>query len=252
MHFVIVGGGASGVELAGELALYTKRLAKLHKIDPSLITIDLIEAAPRLIPALPEDFSERVRNRLHQLGINIFLNRMITKEEIEKVYLKDMEIRTKTVIWTAGVKPHHLYSEITGLKLDKKGRVMVDELLQANEHPNVFVIGDAAATPYTGMAQTAIHDGRFVADVIEKKIYGRHSDPYQPRNPFYAIPIGPGWAATLIGHYRFYGLIGWWLRRLADLRFFLSILSFRKAILVFRSGKTLCESCEICLSEGKS
>ena len=248
-HFVIVGAGASGVELAGELAIYAKKLAKQHKVNPSLVTIDLIEAASRVLPIVPEDVSEKAARRLRSLGINIFLNRMVVKEEIEKVFLKDMEIGTKTVIWTAGAKPNHLYSQIEGLELDNKGRVIVDEFLQAENNPHIFVIGDAAATTYVGMAQTAIRDGAFVAETIARKIQNRPLEPYQPRRPIYVIPVGPGWAAALIGNWRFYGQIGWWLRRLADFKYFLSILTFKKALLAFQNGKALCESCNICAPE---
>ncbi len=249
MNIIVIGGGASGAELAGELAIYAKRLAKNHQLDSSNIIIDLIEAAPRLLPALPEDISRKVENRLRRLGVNIFLNRTVVKEDIDGVYLKEMEMKTKTVIWTAGIKPHHLYSYIKGLKFDNKGRVIVDEFLQAQGQNNIFIIGDAAATPYAGMAQTAIHDGQFVAEIIERKLAGKRILPYRPKPPFYAIPVGFGWAAVMMGDLRFYGRIGWWLRRMADMRFFLSILPWRKAILTFRSGKTLCESCAICLPE---
>lgn len=248
-HIIVVGGGASGVELAGELAIYTKKLAKNHKLDPSFITIDIIEAAPRLLPVLPEDISRKAEYRLRHLGVNIFINRTIIKEDIEKVYFKDMEMKTKTVIWAAGVKPHRLYSQITGLTFDKKGRVVVDGFLQAQGLDNIFVIGDAAATSYTGMAQTAIGDGRYVTEAIERKLAIRTFLPHKQRAPFYVVPVGHGWAVAIIWNLRFYGRIGWWLRRLADFRFFLSILSWRKAILAFQSGKVLCESCPICLPE---
>ncbi len=255
LHFIIVGGGASGVELAGELAIYTRKLAKKHQLNPSLITIDLIEAASRLLPTLPEEVSEKARKRLQSLAVNIFLNRRVTEGEVKKVYLKDMQMKTETVIWTAGVKPHHLYSKIQGLEQDKQERVIVDKLLQAKNFQNIFIIGDAAATPYAGLAQTAIYDGNFVAEVIRRKILGMSVEKcqYYPLKPSYAIPIGPGWAAVLSGNYRFFGRFGWWLRRLADLRFFLSILPFRKALLAFQSGKTLCEICSICsVDEGKN
>jgi len=251
-HIVIIGGGASGAELAGQLAIYTKILAKKHKLDSSLITIDLIEAASRLLPTLPEDVSIKIQKRLRSLGVNILLNRSVIKEEIETVYLQDIKMKTKTVIWTAGVKPNHLYSEIKGLLFDKKGRVIVDEFLQAKGFDNIFILGDAAATPYAGMAQTAIYDGSFIANIIMKKIYGQSLEPYNPSKPFYVIPVGVAWAAVIIGKLKFYGLIGWWLRRLADLRFFFSILSLRKAFLAYQSGKALCESCKICSLENKS
>lgn len=257
LHPIVVGGGASGVEIAAELAIYTRQLAKKHLIDPSIVTIDLIEASSRLVPFLPNSVSAKIQNRLQQLGVNIFLNRTVVKEEIESVYLKDMEMKTKTVIWAAGVKPNHLYSQIKGLSLDEKGRVEVDEFLQAclrqdydgqaRGQSDVFVIGDAAATKYAGMAQTAIYDGRFVANVISKKIAGLMPQSYQPKKPFYAMPLGSEWTAVIMGPLAIYGKVGWWLRRLADLRFFLSILPPLKAITAFRSSKTLCETCQICL-----
>jgi len=246
MHIVIIGGGASGTEIAGELAVYLKQLAKKHHLKPSFITIDLIEASSRLLPLLTEDVSKKVKKRLHGLGVNIFLNRMVVEEEIEKIYLKDMEMKTKTAIWTAGVKPNHLYSRIDGFLFDKKGRVIVDNFLQPKEFNDVYILGDGASTPFTGMAQTAVHDGNFVANTIEKKIYNIPLESYEPRAPFYSIPIGPDWAVFSIGNFRLYGKIGWWLRRLADFLYFLSILPFKKALLAFRSGKTLCESCAIC------
>ncbi|OGZ35823.1 MAG: hypothetical protein A3A94_01550 [Candidatus Portnoybacteria bacterium RIFCSPLOWO2_01_FULL_43_11] len=248
-HIVIVGGGATGVELAGELAVYTKRMAKNHNLDPSLITIDIIEAASRLLPALLKNISEKVESRLRELGVNVFLNRKVVKEEVEEVFLKDMELKTKTVIWTAGTRPNYLYTQIKGLDFDQNGRVKVNEFLEAEEFNDIFIIGDAAATTYSGMAQTAIHNGRYAAKIISRKIRSQSFFPYKDKKPAYAIPVGPSWAAVLIGPLRFYGRFGWLVRRLADLRYFLSILSFKKALLAFRTGKILWESCPICFND---
>lgn len=245
-HIVVIGGGASGTELAGELARYTKKLSRMHEIPSSLVTIDLVEGGPRLLPLLPEDVSLRIHERLHALGVNVFLNRAVVKEEVEKVYLKDMEMKSKTVIWTAGVKPHKLYQTIEGLAFDKKGAVLVDHFLQAQGFENVFILGDAAATPYSGMAQTAIGDGRFVADAIAASLQGKGRTLYNEKKPAYAVPVGPGWAAVLWGRWRFYGHTGWIIRRFVDFRFFLSILPFSKALVVFRSGKRLSETCPLC------
>lgn len=245
-HLVVVGGGASGTELAGELAAYTKKLSRSHDVPSSLVTIDLIEAAPRLLPLLPEDVSARVRERLQALGVNVFLNRVVVKEEVERVYLKDMEMKSKTLIWTAGVKPNKLYQTIEGLTFDKKGAVIVDHFLQPVGLEDIFVLGDAAATPYTGMAQTAIQDGRFAAGTIAVTLTGKKRMLYDEKKPVYAVPVGPGWAAILWGRWRFYGRIGWFIRRFLDFRFFLSILPFAKALLVFRDGKRLSETCPLC------
>ena len=245
-HLIVVGGGASGTELAGELAAYIKKLSRAHGVPESLVTLDLIEAAPRLLSLLPEDVSLRIKERLHALGVNVFLNRVVVKEEVEKVYLKDMEMRSKTLIWSAGVKPNKLFATIAGLTFDKKGAVVVDHFLQAQGFQDVFVLGDAAATPYTGMAQTALEDGRFAAKTIAATLTGKGKTLYVEKKPVYAVPVGPGWAAVLWGRWRFYGCVGWIIRRFLDFRFFLSILSFSKALLVFRSGKRLSETCPLC------
>ena len=249
IHIVIVGGGASGTELAGELAVYAKELAKNHNINSSLVNIDLIESASKLLPEFPEDFAEKVKDRLRSLGVNVLLNRTLLKEEIGGISLKDMEMETKTVIWTAGILANHLYSETEGFILDKNGRVAVDEFLQAKGWSDVFVIGDAADIPYSGMAQTAICGGRHAAEMIKNKIFGIKFFPYRSKKPSYAIPVGPRWAAVLIGNFKIYGKIGWLLRRLADFHYFLSIFSSKKAISVFLSGRTLCETCAICETE---
>ena len=248
--FIVIGGGASGVELAGDLAVYAAKLAENHKIDPSLVTIDLVERAPRLLPSMPKELSATVTLKLRSLGVNIFVNRAVVKEEVEAVHLKDMEMKTKTVIWTAGVKPHHLYSKNNGMPLDENGGGAVDDHLQIKGHPGVFVIGDAAATKYSGMAQTAIRDGGYVAEFIASKILKKNIAPYKPVKPLYAFPVGPGWAAILIRKIKIYGRLGWWMRRFVDLNFFSTILPFRKALLAFQNRKTLCESCMICSLEG--
>ncbi len=254
-HLVVVGGGASGVELAGELAIYSKTLAQKHNLDPLLVTIDLIEAAPRLLPALAPEISARVKARLHDLGVNIFLNRTLVKEEVGNIQLKDMMIQTKTVIWTAGVKNNSLLAGITGLQFDKKGRVMVDETLRLSNFQNVFVVGDSASTIYSGMAQTAVSNARYVARAISSLLANNQNQKklpaYQPEKPFSSIPVGPGWAATVLGSATLYGCLGWFFRRYADFRYFHSILPFRKALLAFGDTKVLSESCPVCNPAGQ-
>ncbi|MCH7759353.1 NAD(P)/FAD-dependent oxidoreductase [Patescibacteria group bacterium] len=245
-HLVIIGGGATGVELASELIGYSKKLAKAHQFDPALITVDLIEAGNRLLPNLPLNFAKKIEKNLKKLGVNILLNKIVLKEEAEKVLIKDMEMKTKTVIWAAGVKGNHLFLEIKGLDCNKQGRVLVNQYLQPDKFENVFILGDGADTDYSGMAQTAIYDGRYVAKNILKKLGNKTILPYQVRKPFYVISLGSNWVAASIGNLKVYGKIGWWLRRLADLRFFLSILPFKNAILAWREGKKLWEICPIC------
>ena len=124
--------------------------------------------------------------------------------------------------------------------------VGVDKLMQVKGNKDVFILGDAASTKFAGMAQTALSDGGFVANTISSKLNGDKPKEYVPKKSSYAIPVGPGWAAVLYRGRQFYGSTGWAIRRIADFKFFKSILSTKKAYLTFTSGKTLCESCEIC------
>lgn len=251
-HLVVVGAGASGVEIAGELASYMQELAREHGVDPSLVTIDLIEAAPRILPMLTESVSRRVEARLRALGINIFTNRALLKEDVESIQLKGMDIKSDTIIWTAGIRPHTLYQKVKAFSFDKKGRVLVDDYLRARGLPNIFVAGDGASTEHSGMAQTALGEGRMAAENILRAIRSEQMEKYRPRKPYYSLPIGPYWAATIMGPITFYGKIGWLLRQAADLRFFLSILPFSRAWDVFRGSKTICEACKICMVNNNS
>ena len=118
---------------------------------------------------------------------------------------------------------------------------MVDEYLRPRGpvSSNVFVIGDGASTPYSGMAQTAIHDGRVVARNIGQILDQKSMSMEASKKPYYSVPVGPNWAVTIIGPWKIYGRLGWILRRLADLRYFLSVLPLSQAVGAFRSGQTI-------------
>ncbi len=236
-HIVIVGGGATGVELAGELVRST-------------IHIDLVEAMPRLLPSLPEDLAQRVTQRLRKLGVRLHLNSRVLEEKEGYLLLSTTSLPSHTVIWTAGVQANVLLSNTKGLEVDQKGRGVVDPFLHAKGHENVFLLGDCAATPFSGMAQTAIYDGAYVVRTILHSLQHRPLPLYAPRPPAYAIPVGPHWAAVLLGPFRIYGRLGWWLRRLADLKVMLLYLSWHKAIAAWLQGEKRCESCEECSPGG--
>lgn len=245
-HLVVVGGGASGTEVAAELAIYADSLAKKHGIDPTLVTVELIQSPSHLVPMLPDDVTNRIEARIRSLGVNVYVNRRLIKEEVSEVFLKDMRLNAKTVIWTAGVKSNRLYAQVEGLKINPKGQIEVNKHLQTSDNSRIYVGGDAAATEYAGMAQTALYDGAFIATDICARIEKKFRPTYAPNAPVYSIPVGANWAATVWGSRKFYGRIGWWLRRLLDLKVFLAILPPQKAWLAFQSGKVLSESCPVC------
>lgn len=245
LDIIVAGGGATGVELSAELATYTKKLAGQHNLSPSLVTIDLFEASGRLLPTLQLSSSIIAEKRLRSLGVNIFVNSPIQKKDIENVYLEQMKIRTKTVIWTAGSTSNEL-AIASGFTLNHSGKVEIKPTLQSRDSDSVFVIGDAAATEYSGMAQTAVKDGEFVANQIIRQTYGKDLQTYQAVTPFYSIPIGPSWALLEAPDGKLTGKLGWMFRRFVDFKFFQSILPASIAYRAFQEGRKIYETCPDC------
>ena len=252
LHIDIVGAGASGVELAGELSKYLETLADNHNLDKKSIKIDLIEAGPRVLPMMTDNVSERAKRKLEELGINVMLNTKVMSEDGEKITYSDGELKSKTLIWTAGVKPNHIFAETEGLEYGKGGRVVVDEFLRVKGFQNVFILGDGADTPFAGTAQTAIHDGEYTAHTIIRTIkFGKPHLPYVPAKTGYIIPVGPNWAIFTFKNFVFSGLLISWLKRLVELDFLMTFLPFGKAWRAWRDGIHLCESCPTCEAEIK-
>lgn len=243
LHFVVVGGGTSGVSVAGAISDHAKLLAQKYKIDPSFVTVELIEAASRILPTMPVVVSEKISQRLRALGVNVFTNRPMTSEEAQEISLRGVTFRADTVIWTAGVRPNDLYGKIKEFFFDRYGRVEVDEHLRPRGQERVFVIGDGASTSYAGLAQTAIWDGKSAAENIAAVIRGKPLKKYQPQKPATVIAIGSRWAAVSLGPVRLYGVLGWLIRRAADLKYFLSVLPSRKAFKIFCGRGDLCLGC---------
>ncbi len=233
-HFVVIGAGATGVEVASELITQGRLHAKTYGVDPALISVDLIEALPRVMALLPEDMSPHILARLHALGVNVYLDHGVLKASKGEVQLADLTIRAGTIVWTAGVKANVLFAATKGLETDKKGRVMVDEQLRAKGTTDVYVIGDGASTQYAGMAQTAIKDGAFVAKVIARIERKQTLPVYVPSKPSLALPVGIRWAAVYWFGMRFYGMLGWLLREAADIRAMLLIMSPWQVLRVLR------------------
>ena len=245
MRIVIIGGGASGTELAGELAVYTHHFGKLHGVEVGKIDIVLLEGGPRLLAALPEAQSTRALAHLKNLGVRVFLSERVEKVDEEHVYLAGQTFATDTIIWTAGVKPHALYATLGGT-MAKNGRVEVESDLRMKGSKNIYILGDGAATPYAGMAQTAIYDGEYIGTNLPYIMIGDPVQPYTPPMPAYCVPAGPGWAVFSGFGLSFSGYFGYIMRKLIDLCYFMSILPFFKAIQVWHEGESMCETCATC------
>jgi NADH dehydrogenase len=213
LNYVIIGGGPTGVELAGALPAYIRRVMKMHGLKAKKLHIDLVEAAPRLMPRMSPSFSRAVQKRLRRLGIKLYLHEAVQGETPEKLLVSGHPIASHTVVWTAGVTNHPFFND-NGFSFNDHGKVAVDKYLQAED--NIYVIGDNAGTTYSGMAQTALHDGQFIAAHLKRQGHGRRLKSYKAKEPVYVTPVGPGWAAVVWGKVHFYGWIGWLVRTAAD------------------------------------
>jgi NADH dehydrogenase len=210
-HYVIIGAGPTGVELAGALGEYVLALRKHFGIAKKRVAINLVEAAPRILPRLSQPSSRRALRRLKQLGVNVETSKKVEKQTATDLMVNGRPLPTQTVIWTSGVANVPFYKQNEDqFNLNDRGKVVVDEYLRASAH--VYVIGDNAATPYAGLAQTALHDAIFVA----KHLRGAKRT-YKAKNQPCVVPIGHGWALFEWGNIRFGGYIGGILRSLADI-----------------------------------
>lgn len=222
LNYIVVGGGPTGIELSGDLGHYLHHIMKQHGIRDRKVHIDLVEAAPHLMPRLPRGVGRAIERRLRKLGVRLYLGKAVQGETADELVVSGKPIRSHTVIWTAGQANNPFFSD-NGFTLSPRKKIVVDEFLRA-EH-DVFIIGDNAETPYSGMAQTAIYDAEFVAHNLVKDVENEPKLAYRPKKPVYVTPVGPHWADVEWGKFHFYGWKGWLLREAADVRGFLDIES---------------------------
>lgn len=213
LNYVVIGGGPTGVELAGALPSYINHVMKMHNLKPKRLNIELVEAAPRLMPRMPKDYSKAMARRLRKLGIKLYLGQAVQAEIADGLTVNGKPLQSHTVIWTSGVTNHPFFED-NKFTFGEHGKVQVDKYLQAEN--NIYVIGDNAATEYSGMAQTALYDGEFVAKNLIREANGKHLAVYHSKRPIYVTPAGPKWAAMLWGHVHFYGWLGWVGRSAGD------------------------------------
>lgn len=244
-HYVIVGAGPTGVELAAALGPYIRRIAGLHGLPHPKYRIDLIEAAPKVLPRSANALSAAVQRRLERLGVNVMTGAVVQGETAKSLKLKGQTIPTATVVWTAGVANNPFYtSHADQFKLAKGNRVQVDAYLQAANH--VYVMGDNASTPFTGLAQTAINDADFVAADIGRRLDHKLRRAYKAKRPVAVTPVGKGWAAVEWGKLYFGGYGGWLLRRTADLIAYHDIERWPAAINQWLQEPVRQDDCPVC------
>jgi NADH:ubiquinone reductase (H+-translocating) len=245
LNFVIVGGGPTGVELAGTLAEICHQALKheFRAIDPARAHILLLEGGPRVLPVYPEDLSRSAENQLRRLGVEVRTSTMVTGIEAGAVRYGDTRQAAAVILWAAGVAASPL-GKALGVPVDRAGRVLVQPDLSLAEHPEVFVIGDLASLKdedgkmLPGVAPVAIQQGQFVAKLIRKEIESKHGSAAGAgsRGVFHywdkgsIATIGRAAAVADFGRFHISGFLAW-LSWLCVHIFFL--IGFQNRLLVF-------------------
>jgi len=219
LTFVIVGGGATGVELAGALGEIARQSLRqdFRRIRPESARILLVEGGPDILSTFPERLRESARHALERLGVDVRTHAVVTGIDEDGVRIGDERIPAQTVLWAAGVAASPLVRSL-GVPLDRVGRVRPLPGLDLAEYPEIFVIGDVCSLeqdgkPLPGVAQVAMQQGAHAAANILRKIAGRRLEPFRYRDYGTLAVIGRGSAVGVIGAVRLSGLFGWlfWL-----------------------------------------
>jgi NADH dehydrogenase len=228
LTFVIVGGGPTGVELAGALAELVRVTVRgeFRHFDPASARLLLIEAGPRLLPTYPPNLSENARLSLQRLGVEVQTGALVTHVDetgVQYTYQGEtVQVRARTVLWAAGVRSVPLAERLAdraNLPTDKGGRLIVNPDLSLPGYPNLFVIGDLAhyahqtGTPLPGLAPVAMQQGEYVARVIRDRLRGRQTPPFRYRDKGDMAVIGRKAAVAKIGTLHLTGFLAWlaWL-----------------------------------------
>jgi len=244
MTFVVVGAGPTGAELAGALGEIAHDTLKhdFRDIDPSQTKILLVEATDRVLPPYPPALSEAARKMLVRLGVTIRTSASVVNLEDGAVTIREGEltetIRTRTVLWAAGVLASPLgrmLSQDAGAPIDRAGRVVVEPDLTVPGHPEIFVIGDLAnfshqtGKPLPGVAQPAIQAGRYVGEALERRLRGQKIRPFHYVDKGSLATIGRAAAVADLGWLRLSGLPAWIIWLFVHL---LYIVEFQNRLLV--------------------
>jgi NADH dehydrogenase len=216
LTFVVVGGGPTGVELAGAIGeIACKVMARdFRTIDTRETRTILVEAGPRILPTFPAELSEKAERSLERLCVEVRTGEAVTRLEPGAVWLGADRIPSGTVLWAAGVAPSPLARSL-GVPLDRAGRAVVNADLTIPGHPEVFVIGDlaactdAAGKPLPGLAPVAIQQGEHAARNIVRALQGRRPEAFRYNDRGTMATIGRAAAVVDLGRLRFWGYPAW-------------------------------------------
>ncbi|WP_337054645.1 NAD(P)/FAD-dependent oxidoreductase [Pseudoxanthomonas sp. USHLN014] len=236
LHFAIVGGGPTGVELAGTLAEIARHTLKheFRHIDPTQARVRLIEAGPRVLPSFPEDLTDKARAQLEKLGVEVCTGAPVTHIDEHGYTLGGQTFAARTVVWAAGVAASPLARSL-GVPLDRAGRVLVRPDLSVPGHPDIFVGGDLAAVtqadgkPVPGVAPAAKQMGRYIAKSLRLRLAGKPVTPFKYSDYGNLATIGRMAAIVHVGRFKLSGPLAWWFWLAAHVYF---LIGFRNRFVV--------------------
>ncbi len=245
LTFVVIGGGPTGVELAGALGEIANHTLKhnFRHIDPASAEVILLEGTDRVLPPYPADLSARAAGSLHKMGVTVRTNAIVTAIQPESVTFRSGDqtetIHAHTVLWGAGVQGSPLgrrLAEAAGAELDRAGRIIVQPDLSLPGHPEIMVIGDLAhyahqtGKPLPGVAQVAMQQGDYAARLIQARQAGKTLPPFHYRDLGSMATIGRAAAVADLGRFHFSGWLGWMMWLFIHL---LYIVQYQSRLLVF-------------------
>jgi len=235
LTFLIVGAGATGVELAGTLAEIARHTLKreFRRIDPAAAKVLLVEAGPRVLPTFPPSLSAKAQRQLERLGVLVRTGHAVTAVDERGVRIGEEQIAARTVLWAAGVAASPL-GDALGVAVDRAGRVPVTAQLAIAGHPEVFVVGDLAAVPeemgpVPAIAPAAKQMGRYAGRAILARLSGRPVGAFRYRHFGSLATIGRMAAVVDFGRVRLSGLLAWWIWLTAHIYF---LIGFRNRLVV--------------------
>ena len=235
LSFAIVGGGPTGVELAGTLSEIARHTLKgeFRNADPKQARVMLLEAGSRILSSFPQNLSEKARKQLNRLGVEVKTGAAVTGIDADGVQLGDERVIARTVLWAAGVAASPL-AKCLGVPLDRAGRVLVEPDLCVPGHPDIFVAGDLASVKFKGkqvpgIAPAAKQMGNHIARAIQARLKGKKAASFRYRDFGNLATIGRKAAVVDLHGLRFSGVFAWWFWLAAHIFF---LIGFRNRLVV--------------------
>lgn len=216
LNFVIIGGGPTGVEMAGAIAeiAYETMLKNFRRIDTTKTKIYLVEGSPHILPVYPEKLSKKAKTYLEHFGVTVITGKRVTNVTKEGVTAENVFIPAENILWAAGNQASPVLATL-GVELDRQGRIQVGPDLSVPGHPEIFVIGDAACAldrkgkPLPALAPVAVQQGRYVAQIVRKRLAPEDRPPFRYLDKGTMATIGKTKAIGMVGKFQFSGFFAW-------------------------------------------